>query len=885
MRSIEFSFENPWLLLAALPALALILLFCRRMRRAPGAPRPERWALALRVAEAALAVLILAQVSLTSYTARRQTIVLADRSDSMAGSQEAVEDCLALMAELAGEEQPLQVMDFAASWGPLRQPQDPAASLDGSATDLEAALTAAAGSFSPNGGKRIVLLTDGVPTDGSVEAALEHLEGIRVDVIPLDGWAEAPEAQLTSLELPAGAAEGQRVTANVTALSNETSPAQLSIYDGDALAYQEQVSLVPGENRFSCSLTAGAAGSHAYRAELVSQADTLTQNNWGYALMNVNQGVEILIVDGTGDQSPKLQQLLTQAGYAVTCLPSGQMPSTVTDLCAYGLVILMNVDARDLPEGSAENLEAYVSEYGRGVLTTGGENTYFYGNMAGTAFERFLPVDILIQQTQSVDPIALLLVIDVTDSMTRQSLGVPIEMARRSAVKCVNALNSNDYVGVITFSDEAQVLMEMTTVQDKAAVIQAIEGIQTVGPEHLTKFTGALSAAYSQLASFQQLDRKHVLFITDGNPSDKDFEGIVRDMKAQGITLSTIAVGKLNTVVELLQELAAIGGGRCYMVESAYDLPDIVTMDTALLQVDYTIRQPFTPPALGPRLPRQRPKRPYPAVRLRPRPGQEPGHRGPGLPRRPAGLRGVGLRGGPLGQLHERPERGLVQQLVYQRAGPADDPGHGGGADPRYGGPEGLGTHLGSRRRPGPAQPERQPGPGGPGERPGPFPPGSQPYRHPAKDGRKPVRPGNSLGPARAVYGNAALAGRGGRTDPGVGGGLCLVPRIRRAPTAGKPRYSAGPLRQLRRRHVLPAGGPHGRGTGNHRRAPRPDPAPVHRPGGMPDPGYRAAQNPAQGPARLALHRVCRRCPSPQAPLVPSPLSPHRPPPGRPCPG
>ena len=603
MRSIEFSFENPWLLLAALPALALILLFCRRMRRAPGAPRPERWALALRVAEAALAVLILAQVSLTSYTARRQTIVLADRSDSMAGSQEAVEDCLALMAELAGEEQPLQVMDFAASWGPLRQPQDPAASLNGSATDLEAALTAAAGSFSPNGGKRIVLLTDGVPTDGSVEAALEHLEGIRVDVIPLDGWAEAPEAQLTSLELPAGAAEGQRVTANVTALSNETSPAQLSIYDGDALAYQEQVSLVPGENRFSCSLTAGAAGSHTYRAELVSQADTLPQNNWGYALLNVNQGVEILIVDGTGDQSPKLQQLLTQAGYAVTCLPSGQMPSTVTDLCAYGLVILMNVDARDLPEGSAENLEAYVSEYGRGVLTTGGENTYFYGNMAGTAFERFLPVDILIQQTQSVDPIALLLVIDVTDSMTRQSLGVPIEMARRSAVKCVNALNSNDYVGVITFSDEAQVLMEMTTVQDKAAVIQAIEGIQTVGPEHLTKFTGALSAAYSQLASFQQLDRKHVLFITDGNPSDKDFEGIVRDMKAQGITLSTIAVGKLNTVVELLQELAAIGGGRCYMVESAYDLPDIVTMDTALLQVDYTIRQPFTPLLSDPAFP------------------------------------------------------------------------------------------------------------------------------------------------------------------------------------------------------------------------------------------------------------------------------------------
>ena len=94
-----------------------------------------------------------------------------------------------------------------------------------------------------------------------------------------------------------------------------------------------------------------------------------------------------------------------------------------------------------------------------------------------------------------------------------------------------------------------------------------------------------------------------MIFITDGSPSDKDFEGIVREMKANGITLSTVAVGKLNTVIKLLQELAAIGGGRCYMVESAYDLPDIVTMDTALLQVDYTVHTSFTPQIVDPTFP------------------------------------------------------------------------------------------------------------------------------------------------------------------------------------------------------------------------------------------------------------------------------------------
>ena len=597
MRSIELSFEHPALLLLALPALALIFLLCRRMRRSQVAPLAERCALVLRVVEVVLTVLILAGISLVSYTSERQTIVLADRSDSMQGVREAVDACLADMA--AQGDEVLSVMDFAATCGPLHPLSAPASALSGSATDLQAALHAAAGAFATDAGKRIVLLTDGLATDGT----LQPPDGVRVDVVAFDVASDAPEAELIRLELPADAAEGQRISAVVTVRANAETAGVLRIYDGDVLACEQEVALTAGENTVTCALTAGEAGAHAYRAELTAQADTLTQNNGAYGQLRVNEGAEILIVDGTGAQAAKLQPLLESSGYGVTCVASEQMPGTVVDLCAYGLVILMNVNARDLPEGSAENLNTYVHEYGRSVLTTGGENTYFYGNMAGTPFETFLPIDILIEEKESVDPIALMLVIDVTDSMTRQSLGTPIEMARRSAIKCVNALNSNDYVGVITFSDEADVLVEMTSVKDKDAVTAAIEGIETVGPEHLTQFTGALQTACDQLRAFDTLQRKHVIFITDGSPSDKDFEGIVREMKANGITLSTVAVGKLNTVIKLLQELAAIGGGRCYMVESAYDLPDIVTMDTALLQVDYTVHTSFTPQIVDPTFP------------------------------------------------------------------------------------------------------------------------------------------------------------------------------------------------------------------------------------------------------------------------------------------
>ncbi|MFR5794292.1 MAG: vWA domain-containing protein [Christensenellales bacterium] len=142
-----------------------------------------------------------------------------------------------------------------------------------------------------------------------------------------------------------------------------------------------------------------------------------------------------------------------------------------------------------------------------------------------------------------------MLVIDTTDSMTRESIGVPIDMARRGAIKCVDALNGNDYAGVITFSDDAQMLVEMTAMGDKKPVLDAINSIETADPNKLTRFTGALRLACDTLKAFDGTKRKHVMFITDGSPADAQagFEQIAKEMRANGITLSTIVGGGWST--------------------------------------------------------------------------------------------------------------------------------------------------------------------------------------------------------------------------------------------------------------------------------------------------------------------------------------------------
>lgn len=591
MRNTEFFFASPALLLAVIPAVLLVMAAYRYLRKGAGEPAVERPAMALRIAEVIMLVLILAGPQLVSHHSDVSTVVLLDRSTSMAGMEETADGIALALAGAAGEDDAVLTMEFA---GTAAQS---APRTDSCATDIEAALDAAASAMPERAIRRIVLVTDGAATDGDLSLAAEKMaeRGMRVDAVYVDTTPTMPETELTQFELPVDAAEGQRFLSTMIVQANVKTSGMLTVYADDAPVHEESIEVHPGVNTYTVYLTAAQLGDHLYRAELKCEADTLEENNMLYGCMHVTSGARVLLVDGTGAETEKLAQLLMEEGHGVDTVLSGDLPQNMAKLCEYGLIVLMNVDAGDLPEGSGDLLETYVSQYGRSVLTTGGENTYIYGRMKDTAFERFLPVNMSVKEKESAEPVALMLVMDVTDSMTRASMGVPIEMARRGAIKCVEALNSNDYAGVITFADDAQVLVDLTPMEQKDAVIDAINGIETADPDRVTKFSGALNLADETLKAFDRIEKKHVIFITDGSPADvpKELEGIVKRMRADGITMSTIAVGRIMNVVKLLEQLSVLGGGRCYFVEGASDLPDIMSTDTVLSQVEYTVDDPF----------------------------------------------------------------------------------------------------------------------------------------------------------------------------------------------------------------------------------------------------------------------------------------------------
>ena len=100
---------------------------------------------------------------------------------------------------------------------------------------------------------------------------------------------------------------------------------------------------------------------------------------------------------------------------------------------------------------------------------------------------------------------------------------------------------------------------------------------------------GALQLAYQRLSK-SDAKHKHVIALTDGHTGGADHEGIVRAMVANGITMSTVAVGA-DSAVGLLQRLAKIGKGNFYFSDTPRSIPRIfkidgLTSEVTLYEVD-----------------------------------------------------------------------------------------------------------------------------------------------------------------------------------------------------------------------------------------------------------------------------------------------------------
>src|SRR5438093_417680 len=78
-----------------------------------------------------------------------------------------------------------------------------------------------------------------------------------------------------------------------------------------------------------------------------------------------------------------------------------------------------------------------------------------------------------------------------------------------------------------------------------------------------------------------------------------DFQGLLRRMAKDKITVSTVAIGK-DADVQLMVDIAKWGRGRFYYTEDSQTIPRIFTLETQLAAKASLIEQPFNPQLTSP---------------------------------------------------------------------------------------------------------------------------------------------------------------------------------------------------------------------------------------------------------------------------------------------
>ena len=597
-------FDRPWAL-AAIPLVVAAVWFIAVSGKRTVPSRQHRVAVIARILAVILAVAAAAGPQLERSVATKSVLFMVDRSESIGADARAAQEDF-LRAALADIQPPARagiavfgsevLLDRAV--GPVRPFDGVRTEVDGSATDLTTALSAAASLLPSEGSRRVVVLTDAVPTSRGLAAAAEQLaaEGIAVDFVISD-TARSADVMIETVRVPATARVGD--TAEVTAVlrSNVATEATVRFASRSGEEHTETVRLEPGTTEVSVDVANPEAGFQIVDVTVEAASDTRPENDVSAGVYRVIGPARVAVIEGVEGDGDELARALEASGLGV------DLRSSVPDeeeLLSYDAVVLVNYPRPSDAEGTA--LAAYVEDLGRGLVVVGGDRAFGMSDYHQSPIEAVLPVSSNPDDLVRRQPVAEVLVIDSSGSMgachcrdgTFSEGGVvKTDIAKAGAAAAIEALSPEDSVGVVAVAGGAEWLLPLQRRPDPDTVEEALAPIAADGDTELAR---GLSAALEELQGVDGALR-HIVLFTDGwDPNEANLVPLARQIADAGITLSVLGTGEGPG--STLRRMAEVGGGRFYSGADLESVPEIFVEET-LTAARGLINEGTFVPALG----------------------------------------------------------------------------------------------------------------------------------------------------------------------------------------------------------------------------------------------------------------------------------------------
>lgn len=266
----------------------------------------------------------------------------------------------------------------------------------------------------------------------------------------------------------------------------------------------------------------------------------------------------LLLYDKTPE--PALSRALRIQGIAVVEMSITSLGETPEALDNYTTVILDNVPAPYLTDRQQIVLHDYVTG-GGGLLVIGGDSSLGRGEYYASRLEEMLPVETDTRQRLIFNRAMILFVIDQSGSMS-DIVGETSKLTAclQGVAAAVKELNPQDEVGLLAFDSTPTWILPFTPAAKKTTITDALAQLGSEGGG--TDMGAAMREIISEFSTTGPI-RRHVIFFTDGNTGDGNFQLMSTQLKKLGVTITTVGVGE-EINLPLLQNMARWGDGKFY---------------------------------------------------------------------------------------------------------------------------------------------------------------------------------------------------------------------------------------------------------------------------------------------------------------------------------
>ena len=177
-------------------------------------------------------------------------------------------------------------------------------------------------------------------------------------------------------------------------------------------------------------------------------------------------------------------------------------------------------------------------------------------------------------------PVNVVFVLDVSSSMNQ---GDKIELMKFALYEMVKMLRPQDKISLVTYSNQARVLLNAAKGNEKVEANEKVEGLKASG---MTAGGVGIKLGYKQnLKSYLDGGVNQVIVITDGafNRNSDDYLRYVRRYKKQGVNLSIVGIKNAEKDEIKMTEAAEKGGGHYIPIQKLADAQNNLKQEIRIL--------------------------------------------------------------------------------------------------------------------------------------------------------------------------------------------------------------------------------------------------------------------------------------------------------------